>query len=161
MTADEFLEYAGKHYKDIKKKWTTRLKKQGLSFSEDIFQDTILKVYSHIEEYKGTDIDGYWYKSFLQNTRRDGDYSYHKRDDTIDVLAYLDNFPNEDPPILLSAIEDKLKSIDIIDRHLLIMYYLTDMSYMEIEELTGLKDVRYRLKKIVDKIRGYKKKGPQ
>lgn len=153
MTADEFLEYAGKHYKDIKKKWASRLKKQGLSFSEDIFQDTILKVYSHIGEYKGTDIESYWYKSFLQNTRRDGDYSYHKRDDTIDVLAYLDNFPNEDPPILLSAIEDKLKSIDIIDRHLLIMYYLTDMTYIEIEELTGLKDVRYRIQKIKKRIK--------
>ena len=74
MRAAEFLAYSGEHYEENKKKWTTRLKKQGLSFSEDIFQDTILKVYAHIEEYKGTDIDGYWYKSFLQNTRRDGDY---------------------------------------------------------------------------------------
>ena len=161
MTADEFLKYSGEHYNDIKKKWKARCKKNNVQYSDDIFQDTILKVYAHIEEYKGTDIESYWYKSFLQNTRRDGDYSYHKRDDTIDVLAYLDNFPNDDPPILLSAIEDKLKSIDIIDRHLLIMYYLTDMTYLEIEELTGLKDVRYRIKKIVDKIRGYKKKGPQ
>ena len=135
MTADEFLKYAGEHYKDIKKKWSTRLKKQGLSFSEDIFQDTILKVYSHIEEYKGTDIDGYWYKSFLQNTRRDGDYSYHKRDDTIDVLAYLDNFPNEDKPIMLEDIKEGLKKLT------------------ELEELTGTKDVRYKLKGILKKVR--------
>ena len=153
MTADEFLEYAGKHYKDIKKKWTTRLKKQGLSFSEDIFQDTILKVYSHIEEYKGTDIDGYWYKSFLQNTRRDGDYSYHKRDDSVEVLQYLDNFPTEDKPILLQDIEEGLNVLTELEKNLLLMYYLTDITYTELEELTGIKDVGYKLKGILKKVR--------
>lgn len=155
MTADEFLEYAGKHYKDIKKKWTTRLKKQGLSFSEDIFQDTILKVYSHLSEkpYIG-DVESYWWQTFINNSRREKDYAYNsKKDDTIEVLQYLDNFPTEDKPILLQDIEEGLKLLTDIEKNLLLMYYLTDITYTELEELTGIKDLRYKLKGILKKVR--------
>ena len=154
MTKEDFLTYAGKNYNSIKKKWSTRLKKQGLSFSEDIFQDTILKVYSHIEEYKGKDIDGYWYQAFINNIRREKEYAYNsKKDDTIEVLQYLDNFPTEDKPILLKDIEEGLNVLTELEKNLLLMYYLTDITYTELEELTGIKDVGYKLKGILKKVR--------
>lgn len=155
MNANEFLNYSGEHYNELKKKWSARLKKLGLKFSEDIFNDTILKVYDHInkEEYTG-DIEGYFYKSFLTNTKRDMEYSYHKRDDDIDVFDYLKDLPVEDRGIMLCDVEDKLKALCDIDRCLLLIYYLTDVTYEELEDLTGIKDIRYKLKKVIKKIRG-------
>ena len=153
MNGEEFLKYAGEHYKEMKNKWTARLKKRGLIFSEDIFQDTILKVYDHISDYNG-DIQSYWYQSFLNNTKRDTKYSCHKRDDTIDVLKYLDDFPNEDRGILLEDIRQGIKNVSEIDFNLFLIYYLTDYTYSEIEELTNVKDVRYKIKGVIKKIRG-------
>lgn len=153
MKAKEFLKYTEEHYNQNKKKWTARLKKQGLAFSEDIFQDTIWKIYSHIDEYSG-DIESYWYKSFLTNTKRDAQYHYHKKDDSVDVYEYLDAVPADEPPILLEDIEDGLKSLEQQELYLFLIYYLTDISYTQLEELTGIKDVRYKLKKIIKKIRG-------
>lgn len=156
MKADEFLKYSGEHYNENKKKWSARLQKQGLKFSEDIYQDSIIKVYDHInnKEYDGTDIEAYWYQAFLNNTRRDIKYAYHKRDDDVDVFEYLKDVPVEDRGIYISDIEDKLKSLNEIDKYIFLMYYLTDLTFMELEELTNIKDMRYRLKKI----RGYIKR---
>lgn len=156
MKPDDFLKYAGEHYEGIKKKWIGRLSKLGLKFSEDIFQDSILKVYEHIGEYEG-DIEGYWYKTFLINTKREKDYAYNsKRDDDLDVLKYLDDFPTDDKPILLEDIEG-LKRLTPIELNLFLIYYLTDITYTELEELTNIKDMRYKIKTIIKKIRGTKK----
>lgn len=160
MKATAFLEYVGEHYEELKKKWSERLKKQGYQFNEDIFQDTILKVHSNIitdEDFNG-DIEGYFYKAFIQNTKRDLKYSYHKRDDTIDVSKYMDEIPNDDPLILLEEIEDKVKDLDDIEKHLFLIYYMTEITYKDLEDLTGIKGMRYRIKKITDKIKGTKKK---
>ena len=159
MRAAEFLAYSGEHYEENKKKWTTRLKKQGYQFNEDIYNDTIIKVYDHIDEYTG-DIESYWYKAFLQNIKRDTKYSIHKKDDTIDVLKYLDKFPNEDPPILLDDVKEGLKPLTDIEKNLILLYYLTDMSYIELEDLTDIKNVRHKIKSIIKKIRGLLKIGP-
>lgn len=156
MRKQEFLKYVDKHYQEMKRKWSARLKRQGLSLNEDIYNDTIMKVCDHIEEYTG-DPESYWYKAFLTNTKRDAQYHYHKRDDSIDVLKYLDEFPNEDPPILLDDISDALRSLDKKDLYLLIIYYLTDTTYAELEEITGIKNVRYRIKTIIKKVRDMKK----
>lgn len=154
MLANDFLKYAGEHYNEIKKKWSVRLNKLGLTFSEDIYNDTILKVYDHInkEEYNG-DIESYFYKSFLQNTKRDTKYSYHKKDDTIDVLQYLDEFPTDDRPILLEDIKEVLKSLTDIELNIFLMYFLTDITFSELQELTGIKDLRYKIQKIIKKLR--------
>lgn len=157
MKPDDFLKYAGEHYEGIKKKWSGRLKKEGLTFSEDIYNDSIIKVYEQLgkQDYTG-DIEAYWYKSFLINTKRDTKYAYHRRDDEIDVLEYLKDFPVEDRGLLLSDIEDSLKAFNEKDKNLLLIYYLTDITITELEELTEIRDIKYRLKKI----RGYiKKKG--
>lgn len=156
MKADEFLKYSGEHYNDLKKKWSGRLSKVGLQFSEDIYNDSILKVYNALSNHEIEDIniEAFWYKSFIQNTKRDSKYSYHKKDDSIDVLSYLDEFPNEDKPILLSDIEDKLKTLTPIELNLFLIYYLTDMTYTDLEDLTGIKNIRYKIRSIIKKIKG-------
>ena len=155
MTADEFLKYSGEHYNDIKKKWKARCKKNNVQYSDDIFQESIIKVYSHLLEkpYTG-DVESYWWQTFINNSRREKDYAYNsKKDDTIEVLQYLDNFPTEDKPILLQDIEEGLKLLTDMEKNLLLMYYLTDITYTELEELTGIKDARYKLKGILKKVR--------
>lgn len=153
MNREDFLNYIGKNYDGLKKKYKVRLNKLGLQFSDDIFHDTIIKSTEHMDKYDG-DPEAYFYQSFLTNTKRDTKYSYHKRDDDVDVFDYLKDTPVEDRGILLSDIEDKLKSLNEIDKYIFLMYYLTDLTFMELEELTNIKDMRYRLKKI----RGYIKR---
>lgn len=159
MSPNEFLKYSGEHYEEFKKKWSGRLKKGGLIFSEDIFNDSILKVYDALTKHEVDEIntEAYWYKTFLINTKRDTKYSYHKKDDSIDVLSYLDDFPVEDRGLLLSDIEDKLKALTPIELNLFIIYHLTDITYAELEELTEIKDVKYKINKILKKIKGTKK----
>lgn len=160
MLPNEFLKYSGEHYNELKKKWSTRLKKEGLTFSEDTYQNTILNVYDYLNKHIDNKLDemsieGFFYKSFLINTKREKDYAYNsKRDDDLDVLKYLDDFPVEDRGLLLSDIEDKLKALTPIELNLFFIYYLTDITYTELEELTEIKDVRYKIKAIIKKIRG-------
>lgn len=157
MKADEFLTMAGQQYNENRKKWGTRLKKMGYSFSDDIYNDTILKVYDKLNTNKlpdNIDIVSYWYKSFLTNTKRYNNYSYIKdRDDTIDVLKYLDEFPTDDNIILLTDYKDIFKEYkDTKDFHLFLIYHLTDMTYKEIEDLTNIKDVKYKIRCITNKL---------
>ena len=157
MTANEYITYVGEHYEEMKNKCKSRLSKRNLIFSEDIFQDTLLKIYDNLEKYKDNKLDissieSFWWQSFLNNTKRDTKYSCHKKDDSIDVLQYLDNFPNEDI-ILLQDIKEGLKLLTDIEKNLLLMYYLTDVTYTELEGLTGIKDLRYKIQKIVKKIK--------
>lgn len=162
MKADEFLKYSGEHYNELKKKWSGRLKKEGLTFSEDIYNDSIINTYNYLNKNMGnmldeTSIEGFFYKAFLINTKREKEYAYNsKRDDDLDVLKYLDDFPTDDKPILLEDIEG-LKRLTPIELNLFFIYYLTDITYTELEELTNIKDVRYKIKTIIKKIRGTKK----
>lgn len=162
MKPDDFLKYAGEHYEGIKKKWIGRLKKEGLVFSDDIYNDTILHIYYYLNKYINNKLDemsieGFWYQAFLTNTKRDTKYAYNsKRDDNVDILKYLNDFPTDDKPILLEDIEG-LKTLTPIELNLFLIYYLTDITYTELEELTNIKDVRYKIKTIIKKIRGTKK----
>lgn len=158
MTANEYITYVGEHYEEMKNKCKSRLSKRNLIFSEDIFQDTLLKIYDNLEKYKDNKLDissieSFWWQSFLNNTKRDTKYSCNKRDDSIDVLEYLDNFPNEDI-ILLQDLREGILEISDRHIHLFLMYYLTDMTYTEIENLTDVKDVRYKIKTVIKKIKG-------
>lgn len=155
MKANAFLEYVSEHYEESKKKWSARLKKQGLQFSEDIYQNTILNVYDYLNNHEVEDnqIEGFWYKAFLLNTKRDTKYSYHKKDDDIDVIELLSDIPDDGPPILLDDVKAGLDNLTDIEKHLLLIYYLTDITIVELEELTEIKDLKYQLKKIIKKVK--------
>lgn len=158
MSPKDFLDYAAREYESNKRKWSTRLKKEGLTFSEDDYQNTILNVYDYLNKHIDNKLDemsieGFYYKSFLINTKREKDYAYNsKRDDDLDVLKYLDDFPTDDKPILLEDIEG-LKRLTPIELNLFLIYYLTDITYTELEELTEIKDARYKIKTIIKKIK--------
>ena len=66
--ANEFLELSGRLYEENKKKWKTLFK----DFDEDVYNDTILKVYDNLLDGVDTegDLNGYWFKSFKNNLKR-------------------------------------------------------------------------------------------
>ena len=85
--AKEFLELSGRLYTTNKEKW----KKMVDGFDEDVYNDTILKVYDSILKGADTqgDLNGYWFKSFKNNLNRNKDYSHKKKRDDTDVIELL------------------------------------------------------------------------
>lgn len=153
--AREFLEQSGRLYETNKVKWRKILTDKGLEFNEDIYNDSIIKTYDAIlkKEVDTTDYLGYWYQTFLNNTKRDLKYSYHKKtaDDVNDILkgkaveeSEINLYYSAISAILLK-VKDKfdLKTFEVFR-----MYLLCNTSYEKLNELTGLKDCRERISRV-------------
>jgi hypothetical protein len=156
--ADEFMTAVGLLYEGNKVKWRSLLKKQSLQFNEDIYNDSILKTYDAIlKKEAGSDYMGYWYRTFLNNSKRDLKYSYHNRDDDVDVMEYLKEFPYEEFIDKTDKIIEVLKQVRDSSTprgyHLFLMYYLVpDMTYEELKSITGISDVKGIIMRIKDNI---------
>lgn len=146
--ADEFLTISGLIYEDIKKRWRGLAKKKGFTFSDDIFNDSIIKTYDAIlRKEAGSDYMGYWWRTFLNNSKRDGKYAYHNRDDDVDVFDYLKDVPYKEyrdkTDTVIRILEDVKSNFSIRSYYLFLMYYmLPDMTFEELKELTGVSDVK-------------------
>lgn len=158
--AREFLEQSGKVYEVNKKKWGKIIKDKGMVFNEDIYNDSILKTYEAIvkKEIDDGDYLGYWYKTFINNNKRDTKYSYHNRDDTVDVKEYLSNTLYEEPKSIdyerIKRILLKVKN-ECSPRtyYLFLMYCLVpDMSYDYLRVITGISDVKGIISRVKDGI---------
>ena len=159
--AKEFLELSGKLYIQNRDKW----KKMVDDFDEDIYNDTIIKVYESILKGADTegDLNGYWFKSFKNNLNRNKDYSHKKkRDDDVDVIELLKEKEYEENNINLfySTISDILLKVkDKFDRktfEVFRMYLLCDMSYEQLNQVTGLCDCKERISIVRKFINGIK-----
>lgn len=152
--AEEFLNRAGMLYEVNRVKWSSLLKKQGLKFDEDIYNDSIIKTYDAIlkREVEGTDYMGYWYRTFLNNSRRDLDYSYHNRDDDVDVFEYMSSIPYEEYNDRTDAIDKIVCTLSDKELILVRMHYELKIPYEVIEEMTGVKDVRRYIKRLLEKL---------
>jgi hypothetical protein len=156
--ADEFMTTAGLLYEGNRKKWRSILKNKGIEFNEDIYNDSILKTYDAIlKKEVGSDYMGYWYKTFLNNSKRDLKYSYHNRDDSVDVIEYLKEFPYEEYKDKTDTIIEVLKMVRDSSTprgfHLFLMYYMIpEMTYDELKKITGISDVKGIIMRIKDDI---------
>ncbi len=156
--ADEFMTTAGLLYEGNRKKWRSILKNKGIEFNEDIYNDSILKTYDAIlKKEVGSDYMGYWYKTFLNNSKRDLKYSYHNRDDGVDVIEYLKEFPYEEYKDKTDTIIEVLKMVRDSSTprgfHLFLMYYMIpEMTYDELKKITGISDVKGIIMRIKDDI---------
>lgn len=156
--ADEFMTTAGLLYEGNRKKWRSILKNKGIEFNEDIYNDSILKTYDAIlKKEVGSDYMGYWYKTFLNNSQRDLKYSYHNRDDSVDVIEYLKEFPYEEYKDKTDTILEVLKMVRDSSTprgfHLFLMYYMIpEMTYDELKKITGISDVKGIIMRIKDDI---------
>lgn len=156
--ADDFMTTAGLLYEGNRKKWRSILKNKGIEFNEDIYNDSILKTYDAIlKKEVGSDYMGYWYKTFLNNSKRDLKYSYHNRDDGVDVIEYLKEFPYEEYKDKTDTIIEVLKMVRDSSTprgfHLFLMYYMIpEMTYDELKKITGISDVKGIIMRIKDDI---------
>lgn len=157
--ADDFLQQVGKVYELNRKKWSSVLKKRGLSFSDDIYNDSIVKAYDSIlkKEVDG-DYMGYWFRTFLNNSMRDTKYSYHNRDDGVDVIDFLKDrvyVEYEDRTDSVLQILDKVKrNFPLRSYHLFLIYHMIpDMTYDELKDLTGISDCKGIIMRIREWIR--------
>jgi hypothetical protein len=150
--AKEFLELSGRLYTTNKENW----KKMVDGFDEDVYNDTILKVYDSILKGADTqgDLNGYWFKSFKNNLNRNKDYSHKKKRDDTDVIELLKDKEYEENNVNLyySTISDILlkvkhnfnrKTFEVFR-----MYLLCNMSYEQLDNITGLCDCKERISKV-------------
>ena len=141
--AKDFLKISGDLYLSNKKKWKQMLKKLDLEFDEDIYNDTIIKVYENILQGEDTegDIIGYWYKSLVNNHRRNKQYSVNckKEDvDVIDLLQEKEYIPyNDNQPIIKEILHRVRQHYDLHSYHLFKIYYLTNITFEDLNKIAG------------------------
>lgn len=157
--AREFLDLTSRYYEKNKVKWTGLLKSIGLTFNEDVFNDTIIKVYEKINADEDIDktedeIIAYWYQSFVNNIKRDKKYSVNSKRDDSDVIDLLKNeeYIVESSNLYYPTIRYLLNKImgeyDLKSYHLFKMYYMIpDMTYDELSNAVGC-DVKTKINKM-------------
>jgi DNA-directed RNA polymerase specialized sigma24 family protein len=153
--AKEFLELSAKFYEDNKDKWQRLLIALGLSFDEDIYNDTIIRVYDKLMNEEDLDktedeIIAYWFQSFVNNIKRDKKYSRNSKRDDSDVIDLLRDRAViiDDSHLYYTTIRMLLEKIKREykqnDYHLFKMYYLSDFTFDEMKEVLGC-DVKSKI----------------
>lgn len=163
--ASRFLNFANDHYDDYKKKWAKYLYDKQVDFDEDVFSETVLKVYDYIntngiKDDSDSGLANYWFKSFNTNIKREKQYSRNvNRDKNIDATEELSKEMNgeyelqlkirrhvyEDWSIfyILRLVEDNFDSISF---HCFRLYYILDkMTYSKLREITKVPDSKKRV----------------
>lgn len=161
--AREFLDLSARMYEQNRIKWEHLLSSIGLKFDEDIYNDTIIKIYDKLmneEDITTTEdeVIAYWYQSFVNNIRREKKYSRNsKRDDSdvIDLLKdkeYIVDATHLYYPTIRMLLEKIKGEYDENEFHLFKLYYLTEHTYEEINEIVG-----YNAKGKINKMRKWLK----
>jgi hypothetical protein len=169
IQARKYLNLANDKYLDYLKKWRTHIQDKGYEWDEDVFSDTILKVYDNIlkngiKDDSEEGLSNYWFKSFIVNIKREKQYSRNLyRDMNVDASEELDKEYNGDDELklkirrhiyddwlsvrLLQIVEQNFTSREF--RCFRLYYIVPKMTYEKLRDLTKIKDC----KKIVNTIK--------
>ena len=163
--SSRFLKFANEHYEDYKKKWAKYLYDRQVYFDEDVFSETVLKVYDYIntngiKDDSDSGLANYWFKSFNTNIKREKQYSRNvNRDKNIDATEELSKEMNGEDELklkirrhvyedwsivyILRLVEDNFDSISF---HCFRLYYILDkMTYSKLREITKVPDSKKRV----------------
>lgn len=163
--AEKFLKIVNYNYSSLKNKWKKHLIEKRIDWDDDVFSDTILKVYEYIKKngLKNNDEDGmknYFFKSFVTNIKREQQYSrnayrdynvdaFEINDKQIDKKDLLENkirkqiFDDWCVIFILQLVE---KKFDKISFHCFRLYYiLPKITYEKLREITKVKDCKKRV----------------
>ena len=163
--SSRFLKFANDHYEDYKKKWAKYLYDKQVDFDEDVFSETVLKVYDYIntngiKDDSDSGLANYWFKSFNTNIKREKQYSRNvNRDKNIDATEELSKEMNGEDELklkirrhvfedwsivyILRLVEDNFDSISF---HCFRLYYILDkMTYSKLREITKVPDSKKRV----------------
>lgn len=145
--AKEFLAIAERHYNENREKWDSLLSSIGMSFDEDVYNDTILRVYDKMlndEDITTTEdeVMAYWYKSFVTNMRRHKKYAHNSKRVDEDAVELLKNKITVEPahmyyPTMSMLLEKVRGRFSEESFHLFKFYYMSGYTYKEIEEIVG------------------------
>lgn len=159
--AREFLDISAKYYNEFKGKWTSLLHHIGLSFDDDIYNDTIIRVYDKLMNEEDLDktedeVIAYWCKAFINNVKRDKKYSRNRKVEDVDVIELLKTKECEVEGYHLYHITIKYL-LEVIKREfaddyfqLFKFYYLTNFTIEDISEV-----VDYNVKQRIMKMKNY------
>ena len=163
--SSRFLKFANEHYEDYKKKWAKYLYDRQVYFDEDVFSETVLKVYDYIntngiKDDSDSGLANYWFRSFNTNIKREKQYSRNvNRDKNIDATEELSKEMNGEDELklkirrhvfedwsivyILRLVEDNFDSISF---HCFRLYYILDkMTYSKLREITKVPDSKKRV----------------
>lgn len=146
--AREFLDLSARMYEQNKDKWEHLLKSIGLSFDEDIYNDTIIKIYDKLvneEDIEKTEdeIIAYWYQSFVTNIKRDKKYARNAKKDDRDVIEllkdkeYLVGASHLYYPTIRLLLEKVKGEFEETDFQAFKMYYLGGYTFEQVEDAVG------------------------
>ena len=170
MTDNEyFLDYIGKNYDEIKKRFKSYCYNKHQPWSEDIFQETIIKCHDlikkngEIKDKSNQGIENLFFMAFKTNIIRELEYAYVKnRDENITGEALKDKYEeykqyneisSEDKVLkdafqdfsvnyILSKVEENFNTIDFRLFRIKLFYNTT---YKKIKELTKIGNSKQRI----------------
>ena len=163
--AKRFLQFVNDNYNNLKKKWAKYLIDRQIEFDEDIYSETILKVYEYIssngiKDDSESGFANYFFRAFNINIKREKQYSRNlNRDSNIDATESLDKEMNGEDELklkirrhvyedwsivyILRLVEDNFDSISF---HCFRLYYILDkMTYSKLREITKVPDSKKRV----------------
>ena len=168
--SDKFLKFVGDNYEKLKFKYFNFCREKGYTWDEDIFSDTILKVYDSIEK-KGCLKDNseygmecYFFLSFRNNIKRENMYARNvKRDKNItsdnDINSMYEDWYNStqisgNDKLLndlyvdfatLYILHKVEANFDSMSYYLFRIKYLSRLTYKQVAEKTKLKGTRAKI----------------
>lgn len=175
LDQDRFLKHINDNYEPLYCKFKKYCIDNYLEFTDDIFQDTILKCYEAIER-KGKlndnspyGMESYMFLSLKQNIKREGQYArVTKRDlnynsDNINVI-YEQWLNNNQDPSRVKLLNDLFKDYSVLYIMLKVeerfdeesfylfktKYLVPQMTYKKLQEKTGFKKVRQKVVTVKD-----------
>ena len=105
--AKRFLQFVNDNYNNLKKKWAKYLIDKQIEFDEDVYSETILKVYDYIntngiKDDSDSGFANYFFRAFNINIKREKQYSRNlNRDRNIDATEELDKEINGEDELKL------------------------------------------------------------
>ena len=163
--AKRFLQFVNDNYNNLKKKWAKYLIDKQIDFDEDVYSDTILKVFDYIntngiKDDSDSGFANYFFRAFNINVKREKQYSRNvNRDKNIDATEELSKEMNGEDELklkirrhvyedwsivyILRLVEDNFDSISF---HCFRLYYILDkMTYSKLREITKVPDSKKRV----------------
>lgn len=159
---EEYLKVIEKQYDELKRICREVCKRNGEKFSEDIFQDTIIKINNiitkkgELDDMSEKGIMNYFTRSFVNNLRCDKRNSYvAKRDHNISQDTMNERYELTHSPLKDKLVKDLLEDFsilyimkrieDVFDNqacHLYRLKTLCGMTYKQIHDKTHIKKSR-------------------
>ena len=168
--ASNYLQWFNNNYDYLKKKMVGYTTDRGVAFDEDVFSDTMLKMYEKILKSGLVDpitkgMENYFFISFKTNVLREKQYSRNIRKDD-NLNDELENLYEEWYNATMRTPEEKVKKdlwtdyatiylMDVVEKNFdeehsylfRMKTFMPKMTYSKLAKMTGKKNVR---QKVVD-----------